>query len=403
MGKIYSNSALKIKCFLLELDTARSLCRWNEGRPVFPTGIELQVTNRCNQSCLYCYDYYNHRQKTEEKDGLKDDDFREIADRALGGGSRFWFISGGGEPMLRRGLVSSLVKKIKQNRDCIGYMSTNMTLFEDSDIENFVQSRWEILDIKFNNSSALVNDEIIGLPGALAKFGHNLRLFKKFKKNLGSAFPKINLGIFLHNRNYLDFPEAIRFAISLGVDRIDIYPFTIHHSAGKGLAMDSRQEIKARSIIKDEMGIIKRRGIGHNFTDFVRHKFPFSIECANKDTRNVLGEENVRLCRPGYLSSSVCFKPWSNITIFADGSYGPCCMVSFKDKIKNGEIEKSWFGDFFSDFRRKIVQFGAVDTCNVCQYGLRLQDHKIAGAYRALNAFMMKPANLFMGSKLLEK
>lgn len=292
-------------------------------------------------------------------------------------GVKFWFISGGGEPMLRKRPINFLIKKIKKYKWNIGYMSTNLTTFNEKDIKSFIFNKWDILDVKLNHSLPIDNDKIVGSKGAFSKLMRNLKLFNEFKKKYKSKFPRIYLGILAHNKNFKDFNTMVKLGIKAGVDEILLSCFHIHNLACRSLVLDKAQEAELMMKIKNAMTYISSKKIPNNFSDFIENKYPLFIDYVNRNDSidKITPESNSKR------NKTICLMPWTNISVFADASYGPCCTMKFDDKIKNGNLIKAWSSNNFSDLRKRILLGEPISACKNCPVYLTDQNKDFIGLH----------------------
>jgi len=69
------------------------------------------------------------------------------------------------------------------------------------------------------------------------------------------------------------------------------------------------------------------------------------------------------------LLSSICFEPWTQISVFADGTVGICGVWNpalNSENIRKKSISEIWYGDFFTKVRASLVNQKPLDECRDC-------------------------------------
>lgn len=102
---------------------------WLAGKERGPYKLQLNPTNRCNLACKFCWlrDFENIDYGQE----VSDRRILELVPEAAEAGVQEIEITGGGEPLMRKGLVLSLMHKIKQE-ERRGNLTTNGTLIDQT-------------------------------------------------------------------------------------------------------------------------------------------------------------------------------------------------------------------------------------------------------------------------------
>ncbi|GAG80599.1 unnamed protein product, partial [marine sediment metagenome] len=72
-----------------------------EGEIVSPVNLQIDLTNKCNYDCVFCYyKVHNHLKDFNRKDQLKKEEAIKIIREAKDCGLKSVEITGGGEPLL---------------------------------------------------------------------------------------------------------------------------------------------------------------------------------------------------------------------------------------------------------------------------------------------------------------
>ena len=160
--------------------------------PFFPKIIQLHLTNRCNVNCYFCGSrLYYSRSSPELPDSL----FLRWAAEAVEGGANRVILAGGGEPLLRQGLVMDIISEVKGREggeDVVGEIITNGTLINDETARKLVELEWNVVEVSMNAGNADLDERIRRVPGAFDRVIQGLERITTYKKTFRSALPKIS-------------------------------------------------------------------------------------------------------------------------------------------------------------------------------------------------------------------
>ena len=140
------------------------------GRQGYPTVAALELTERCNASCPYCYIDPDNR-----RPGLATDRWRWVIDKLADGGILNIIITGG-DPFVRDDILEILGHAA--SKDFFGIaVYTNGTLLCEDHFAFLAAHRDTISEVKFSGFShePSVNDSYFGIPGATEKIIHSGR------------------------------------------------------------------------------------------------------------------------------------------------------------------------------------------------------------------------------------
>lgn len=101
-----------------------------------PITAQIELTPRCNNKCLYCYNYWKTGNNYESELGAEE--MRKIS-KIISENEIFRVVLTGGEPLLRKDLVYSLAQGLS-SEGVIVKLNTNLALLEEEDIEKIRSS-----------------------------------------------------------------------------------------------------------------------------------------------------------------------------------------------------------------------------------------------------------------------
>ena len=65
--------------------------------------------------------------------------------------------------------------------------------------------------------------------------------------------------------------------------------------------------------------------------------------------------------------NQLCYEPWWNMIIRANGRVGPCCMFDYTaEYCHTKSLEEIWHGEYFTRIRENIQSGKLLDFCARC-------------------------------------
>jgi len=170
----------------------------------------LEITNRCNQNCAYCYNVWKSDSGYICGD-LSPEKYIDILKKIITEGKPRIVTISGGEPMLNKNIFNIILylkrKKIKTN------LITNGTLLATSDIKKFIKLKVKLFELPLLSSIPKIHDKITGFDGGWKKTISSMREIKKQRGNLAVV-------IVLTNENIFDIKNTLELSIAIGADSI---------------------------------------------------------------------------------------------------------------------------------------------------------------------------------------
>ncbi len=185
----------------------------------FPKAVSLNITDRCNQSCVYC-EIGKNIQSTK-KDNLDFEDIRFIIDEMEKIGMRRLSINGG-EPFLFESIIETIEYAASKKIIC-AVTSNGMTIHKltDNDLDIIKKSKCEI------NISVDSMDEKVH---CLTRGNNNAtdNALRSAKKLIDKGIPLIFLTA-ISKYNYTDLADSLEKIYSFGVKQV-LYQPIIYYS-----------------------------------------------------------------------------------------------------------------------------------------------------------------------------
>jgi radical SAM protein with 4Fe4S-binding SPASM domain len=303
-----------------------------------PAIVQMDITNGCNLNCGYCYNKANALSKNE----LSDSNFISIVKRVITELNPVGITFSGGEPLLRKRLLISSVKTIKELGDDITVtLNTNGLLLNSGTIMDLKEAGVNSININIESLNEEKHDLLRGLRGALNITKANISLFNKLWD------PKvISISVVINRQNLDDLVSIASYVKENGLGSIhfiDMVPTALND---KEMLLTKEEWIKFFNIYEE----IKKMGIKiiPNHALLFYNKF-------NNSSPNV----KLPFCMAGRLS----------MVISADGSIVPCNYFKEPEYIcgnaLNDNLLDVWQkSSIMEKFRYSMDGY---DTCGTCE------------------------------------
>jgi MoaA/NifB/PqqE/SkfB family radical SAM enzyme len=330
------------------------LVKWAKGGKAPPITLELNPTNKCNLSCLFCW-LRSTRPPSEE---LSDERLLSIPKEAAELGVKEFRIPGCGEPLMRKEVVLRIMEEVKEY-GMEGLLITNGTLLDGKSIKKVVKIGWDIITFSLDGPNSRVNDYLRG-RGSFEKIVRAIRRTNEIAK-LYRKRPILRLNVVLTNRNYDRLEEMIRLAHELRCDEVLLQPMTIFSELGKKLELNEKEREQLNKLLRRALKLAQKLGIFTNMASFIGSP----VIGATTEMDRIIKEEVE--AEKGFLSSP-CFEPFYNLIIMPDGTASPCAISGgvVGDDIQHKSLAEVWFGGVFRDIRSSLSRGKLFDFCRNC-------------------------------------
>lgn len=175
--------------------------------------IRIEVTQKCNQNCKYCY--VEHITKKEDKEELTFEEIKDIITETMGQGLETVSLTGG-ETFLKYELAKKVFEFSSKNNLKTGLL-TNGTLANKKQLRELKEMGLDWIRVSLDGTTKEIN--------AACRDDNN------FENIINTIKWSKEVGLYTiirttaSNRNKHDLKKMMHFALELGVDRLDIQPF----------------------------------------------------------------------------------------------------------------------------------------------------------------------------------
>jgi len=376
---------------------ADRMLKWSAGRRPGPLHIQFNPTDRCNLACRFCWQ--RDRARLDYANEVSAERYRELVREAASLGVRRVTVTGGGEPWMRPDVTLAIVEEAKR-AGMHGFMITNGTLLTRERAERLVSAGWDEVTVSLDTPDLALEDSLRGVPGSAALTVKGIRLLEQVKAERGSSLPKVDIHMVLCNETYTYVAELVELAHSLGVRNVFIEPFVVQafdSDVGEKLRLSPEQAKDVPRYVARGLELCSKYHIENNFESFLSSEL---VESANSMDRQIASE-----CSPATVRSptsqgqcvltsyfsQLCYEPWWNMVIRANGRVGPCCMFDYTaEYVQSRSLREVWQGRFFTHVRKNIHEGNLLDFCARCNPGQVVDNRKLRAEMAQLDRFPKK-------------
>ena len=255
-----------------------------------PTKIQIDITNKCNFDCLYCYNKNNDFLRKRE---MTDSELLLLVDKIIEEVNPVVVSFSGGEALLRKKTLIQAISKL-QNKDIDTWLTTNASLM---DVDTALQLKKVVLNKIFTNIDSdekCIHDNLRGKEGSYLK---SLDIIKDLVKIFGPD--NVITTLVVTKENYKDVVSVAKLSKKLGVNKfhlLDFIPIS-KESQKLMLSKDEWLELKKQINTSDIQKNIKLQ-LCHAFLfmseEYTKMDFPFCM--AGKFTMIITASGDVVPC-----------------------------------------------------------------------------------------------------------
>lgn len=284
---------------------------------VYPTQIQIDLTNRCNHKCIYCFSKFTLGHNTEN-DFVDTSVVFNLLDDAKKLGVKCFHYTGGGEPFLHRDIYAVLEKTIANGLEY--GMVTNGTLIDFDRVDLLEKMSW--IRISIDASDSIMYYRLRKVD----EFDKTIKIAKNFVEKCPDTV--VGLSFVINPMNYSQIIDFAKMAKDMSVDNVrysiawfpnwqDVYGFDI-----RGL-MEETEELQDKNF--KVFNLTKGR-----LDNFTPQDKDYNM-CGYQHFTTVIGADSV-------------IYPCCTLKYIAEASFGSLKTNRFQE-IWEGERRKKWVDD----------------------------------------------------------
>ncbi|MCU0289294.1 MAG: radical SAM protein [Acidobacteria bacterium] len=293
---------------------------------IYPQVINLELTNKCNFNCRYCYQNSSLKQDKFLKDSLKILEFFKNMN-VLG------FELSGGEPLLHP-QIEEIISYIIENFSIIGLI-TNGSLLQVKHLELLKSNTCKVgIQICLDGNTPEIVESTTGVKGSFEMEIEAIKLVKSYNHTL-------RIGMVIDTPQKIDaIEDTLLIAKKLGADSFVPNPF-IDFGRGKDLINRFKPEDYLRLNNKLQELVLKYKGFIAREIEIGKFKFNTLHNCGAGHKNFVLNWDGVIKPCPLIGAEFLCIGKWSDI-----------------ETEKNQDLFKAYFE----------LEAPKKETCGNCEY-----------------------------------
>ena len=349
----------------LDRQRAGRLSRWASGEQPGPFKVTYFPTNRCNLKCEICW----QRQEVHDYSDLTPSRQLQLVDEAFQLDVREFVIGGGGEPLCSWKTMSKVTERVKAY-GMYGLLFTNGTLLTPTVASHLVELNWDKVLVSIDAASRETNDVIRG-EGAYQRIMAGLDNLLQARGD--ASRPIVGIGCALTRQGMRELPDLVRMIGERGCDQLNLIRLVVYQPSQRRFALCEEDLAALSAIIEDSLEIANEWGMMTNLGDYLDQGVVQRIEEFDK----VLLSSRTRAQATSSFWDAVCFEPFTNVVIHANGLVGSCCM-SGDDPVASvveRTLEDVWYGAEFSALRKGIRNRELAPYCRICDINV-FQDNQ---------------------------
>jgi MoaA/NifB/PqqE/SkfB family radical SAM enzyme len=324
---------------------------------VGPKTLEIDITNRCNHKCIFCWFHSpilkKQRPKNWEKQKMELDLFKEIVKETKKKDADEVIISAQGEPFLNPDIMK-MIEYVK-SKGLYLKVYTNGSLLKQN-----IKKVSKLVDYLSVDVSAATPKMYAKIHSASPRVFHevkqNLEYLNELKKKGNKTYLRITN--IITKINYKEIPLMATFASEVEADFLSFKPINVSNivsSETKQLLLDKSDAIWIKKQEKKLLEYMKIKNLDNNL----------ELRMKNLFTDGNYTEKIVK--RTG------CYSFWTHWLVFFNGSISPCCHAA-EIFHTNGKIdfEQASNSTEFKRFLEKIKTMNstgkiAYEKCKMCE------------------------------------
>lgn len=306
-----------------------------------PKQILIDVTNRCNLDCVYCWihspiirnEMYQKPYYKKAKE-IDPDTFKRLVNDAHSIGVDEIVFVGDGEPTIHSRFFE-LLHHLKQY-GLNSRMYTNGLLFEKY-YKQLAQSGMKNIEITISAANQKTYQALhpTSPKESFKKLTKGIKKLTQYKKDHNIINQSINIVNVINNKNYTQLIPMVRYAKDVGAQiltfkLIDLREFSKH------LKLDKHQIERIRKDLPKAERLANRFGIHFS------HNLSFQMENVNAETGNWSED---------YYLKKGCLIGWWFAYYRLNDIFTYCCSIKEVDRLRDQTFKEIWFSDNYNDYR----------------------------------------------------
>ncbi len=318
-----------------------------------PAKVQIDVTNKCNFNCCYCYNKINDFLREPE---LSDDEFLNLVDKVITELNPVVISFSGGEALLRKKVLIEAINKL-QNKNIDAWLTTNASLLNKETIIELKNSGLKKIFTNIDSEDPAIHDMLRGKMGSFSK---SMETIRQLVDVFGSD--SVVTTLVVTKQNYKSVVPMAQVSKKLGVNKCHLLDFIPISLESQNMMLNKQEWLELKHDIDTS-------GISNDINLQLCHAFLFMSEEYHK------------------MDFPFCMAGRFTMVITASGHIVPCnhikkrefyCGHALKDNLLN-----IWQN---SEILKKFRNYDCADKgCRTCK-----KFKKCAGGCKAMSYMIKK-------------
>jgi len=327
-----------------------------------PGIVQFDITNRCNNNCLCCWNNSpllgkpTEGEKKERGLELPFDLIERTVSELKQMETKTIFLAGGGEPFMHSDIMKILRCMKASGMKVV--INTNFMLVDKKRAKEIIELKIDLVHISLlagtAKTYALVHPNKTEKAFRRIKDTLKYLLYLRAKKNQTGPvpLPHIDLYYVIFNKNYQDISDMTGLAMDLKVNTLEFTPIDVIPGKTDILLLNDWQRNKVLEEVKTQHQRLEEfnRQQGGKVT-FIEQYDSFINRLSAKESTEGKYESHTFVGRP-------CYVGWSFLRILANGNVTPCLKAH---RISVGNIYQQSLKDIWNSpaqqlFRREVFE-----------------------------------------------
>ena len=285
-----------------------------------------------------------------------------LIDQAVDAGVEQFFVLGGGEPFLKKGILD-ILRAIK-SKNCYGMLTTNGSLIDHQVSDALIDMRWDEIHFSIDGDNPQTHDKLRGQQGSFRKAVQSACRLRTIHEDFS---PRIVIHTVITNQNHTQLTGIIDMAHALGAKRVDFDALIAYRPEQKSLLLSNTQQQELKSEAQRALLRAQELNIESTLENFTRQE---------RTERGAIPP--TALPKEGKLGAP-CLKPWHHLVIGHNGRTAPCCVLSGEGpSIRDSSFLDFWHNsDYFTRLRRSMYNHTPTKRCAECSWNILRHEEQI--------------------------
>lgn len=238
-----------------------------------PAEVQIDITNRCNFDCAYCYNKGNSHRNFPE---LSDERFLQLVDKVIKELNPVTVIFTGGEPLLRKDLLIESIKRV-HNADIGTALNTNGYFLTEDVIRELKEAGLDSIQTNLDACDAAVYQK---LRGGASSYDRQIKTLQNLQRIFGEKYVTVIQVVTKENYKYIKI--LAEFIQKLGLTKLKLLDFVPVKKEDQTLMLSRSEWLEVLdqvNEVREKLKIIVR--LCHSFIfmsdEYKNLKFPFCM------------------------------------------------------------------------------------------------------------------------------